>query len=85
MDQPTPEAQLGDLAARALDDLHGRPIIGAVLIVVRDDREERGEGAYQLAHWTPEGQHWITTQGVVEDWRQHHLAENVARQLDNDE
>lgn len=65
MTEHTPEQQLGQLAATALDQLEGRNIIGAVLILSTDADED---GYYQTSHHVLEGQHWITTRGVVDGW-----------------
>ena len=72
---PTPEAQLGDLAARALDGLEGRRIVGAVLMLATDSDQN---GAYEGCHYTLDGQHWITTLGVVEDWKRTNNATLIA-------
>lgn len=71
MSDLTPEQQLGDLAARALDGLEGRRIVGAVLMLATESDQD---GAYEGCHYTLDGQHWIVTLGVVEDWNRSQMA-----------
>lgn len=64
-DQPTPEQQLGELAARALDGINGRPIVGAVLLLAVKHDEDTSHSAW----FAPLEQPWQMTLGMVEDWR----------------
>lgn len=59
------EQQVGDLAARALDYIDGRQLVGAVLILAVDNDEETTSSNW----FTPERQPWQLTIGMVEDWR----------------
>lgn len=65
MSDETPEQQLGALAARALDGLDGRPIVGAVLLLVVDNGDDMSSAAW----FVPQAQPWQLTVGMVEDWR----------------
>jgi hypothetical protein len=82
-DDRTPEQQLGDLAARALDGLEGRRIVGAVLMLATESANV--EDAYESCHYTLEGQHWITTLGIVTDWQRTDNASLVASFFNADE
>lgn len=64
-ENPTPEQQLGELAARALDGMKGRPIIGAVLLLTVEESEDHHSSVW----FTPERQPWQLTLGTIEDWR----------------
>lgn len=81
-DSPTPEQQLGDLAARALDGLEGRRIVGAVLMLAT---EGETDDIYESCHYTLQGQHWITTLGIVADWQRTDNASLVASFFHSDD
>lgn len=76
----TPEQQVGDLAARALDQIAGRRLVGAVLILAVEDSDE---GDMTATSWfVPGGQAWQLTLGMVEDWRITQAALITASALD---
>lgn len=64
-DELTAEQQVGDLAARALDGIDGRPLVGAVLILA----VENDEGTISSVWFVPNRQPWQLSLGMVEDWR----------------
>lgn len=78
----TPEQQLGELAARALDGLDGRRIVGAVLMLATEGDHD---GIYESCHYTLDGQHWITTLGIVTDWTRTDNASLVASMVSPDD
>jgi hypothetical protein len=67
MSEQTPEQQVGDLAARALDQIGGRNLVGAVLVlaVASGDDDELTATSW----FVPDRQPWQLTLGMVEDWR----------------
>lgn len=83
-DDRTPEQQLGELAARALDGLNGRRIVGAALLLVYENDEDTNASVW----FAPEGQPWQMTFGIVEDWRltqQAQITASAVQHLGSDE
>ena len=70
----TAQQQLGDLAARGLDALdEGDGLVSAVLIIA--DRVP-GDPSLTRTFWlVPDDQPWVTTVGLVDDWRLTQIAE----------
>lgn len=61
----TAQQRIGQLAARALDGLEGRTLVGAILMIAVDGAGD----TYATASYVPEGQHFVTTLGLVTDWQ----------------
>ena len=66
-DTPSAAERIGEMAATALDVLDGGELIGAVLMLAAFNPEDATE--FKSMWFTPDGQVWPMTLGIVEDWR----------------
>lgn len=66
-DTPSAAERIGEMAAAALDALDGGELIGAVLMLAAFNPEDATE--FKSMWFTPDGQVWPMTLGIVEDWR----------------
>lgn len=72
-EEPSPEQRLGDLMLSALDEVRGRELVGALLLVLVDAGEDQEGNAITELTWHPlPGQLHYTSLG---------MATRVARRL----